>query len=178
MATQDDLIAALHSLAATERLTPEHVRPLLADALADSTDWLHPAALRRDPAADWALHPLLRTPRCSLIVAVFRPGAVVPVHDHGAWAVIGIYRGRERETRYRRAAPPSPLQVVDTLVNEPGAVVVVPEHLPHTVVALDGRDAISLHAYGTDIVTQQRSEYDVDTGRARPYQPGFAAART
>jgi len=89
-----------------------------------------------------------------------------------------VYRGRERETRYRVGDPPGPLRAVDTMVNEPGDVVEVPRHLPHTVVALDGEDAVSLHVYGTDIVTQQRNEYDVDTGAARPYQPGFATPAT
>jgi predicted metal-dependent enzyme (double-stranded beta helix superfamily) len=110
---------------------------------------------------------------CSLLVAVFRSGAAVPVHDHGSWAAIGIYRGREREARYRIGDAEAPLDVVATLVNAEGDVTVVPDGVAHTVEAIGGNDAVSLHVYGTDIITQERSTYDVTTGAARPYRPGF-----
>ena len=40
--------------------------------------------------------------RCSILVVVLRPGTPLPVHNHGSWAVIGVYKGREHETWFRR----------------------------------------------------------------------------
>jgi hypothetical protein len=116
------------------------------------------------------------------IVAVFRPGVPAPVHDHGSWAVIGIYRGRERETWFRRANHEqgpgrARLEVVRSFVNETGAVSTAPDGMIHTVQALDGRDAVSIHVYGTDIVTQQRSTFDLDTGTEEIFRPDFAEPR-
>jgi len=112
--------------------------------------------------------------RASILVAVFGPGVVTPAHDHGAWAVVGTYRGREREIRYRRSG--TGLEVDCTLVNPPGAVSVIPLDAIHSVEALDGRDAVSIHIYGTDIVTQRRSTYDTTTGEARSFTPDFTTA--
>ena len=60
------------------------------------------------------------------------------------------------------------------LINPPGAVTVVPAAAGHTVQALDGQDAVSIHIYGTDIVTQARHRYDPGTGAATPFAPPFA----
>jgi 3-mercaptopropionate dioxygenase len=110
-------------------------------------------------------------------VAVFRPGVQAPVHDHRSWAVIGIYRGRERETWFRRPDGPGPLEVVADFTNETGTAHVVPDATIHTVAALDDREAVSIHVYGTDIVTQERSTYDRASGAVVPYRPEFHARR-
>jgi 3-mercaptopropionate dioxygenase len=153
----------------TPLTAPDPVRDVLHGALADG-DWLDERYLRRETDREWALHPLHRSGRCSIVVAVFRPGAAAPIHDHGTWAVIGIYRGRERETWFRHTD--SGLAEVRSFVNPTGAVSVVPTGMIHTVQALDDQDAVSLHVYGTDIVTQERSMFDLD-GRAQPYRPTF-----
>ncbi len=38
----------------------------------------------------------------TLFSLVIPPGAETPVHDHLAWGLIGVYRGRQHETVYRR----------------------------------------------------------------------------
>jgi len=130
------------------------------------------------------LYPLYRAPdrRTSMLVAVFGPGITAPVHDHGSWAVIGIYRGRERETWFRRAndgaAGAVHLEPAHSFVNATGSVHEVPDGTIHTVEALDGADAVSIHVYGTDIVTQERSTFDLVTGREEIYRPEFTATDT
>ena len=56
-----------------------------------------------------------------------------------------------------------------------GTVTVVPEGAIHTVEALDGVDAVSIHVYGTDIVTQERHAFDLETGAVSIFSPDFAA---
>ncbi|MET8151962.1 cysteine dioxygenase family protein [Actinoplanes sp. NPDC049668] len=153
---------------------PDEVPEVLAAALAGPGDWLDEQYLRRPADRDWMLYPLYRAAdgRRSLVIAVFRPGAEAPIHDHGSWAAIGIYRGRERETWYRMNAEER-LERVRSFVNGTGAVSVIPDGVIHTVRALDDTDAISIHVYGTDIVTQERNMFDPHTHRASRYLPPF-----
>jgi predicted metal-dependent enzyme (double-stranded beta helix superfamily) len=171
-----ELIERLKVAAEAADFGAEDARRLLSEALADETDWLDPRFQQRG-GEDWMLHPLHRAPDGSLSVlaAVFREGVLCPAHDHGTWAVIGIYRGRERETRYRPSGRTGQLVVDRVLVSPRGTVTVVPDGSIHTVEALDGHDAVSIHVYGTDIVTQHRQTYDLATGAATPFAPAFAA---
>jgi len=171
-----DLVERIQDAAAGEDFGPEAVQAVLNAALAEGADWLDPRYVDRG-GEDWRLHPLYRAPDRSLSVlaAVFRPGVVCPAHDHGSWAVIGIYRGRERETRYRLDGEPARPLVDRVLINPAGTVTVVPEGTIHTVEALDGLDAVSIHVYGTDIVTQRRRAVDLDTGAVSVFQPDFAS---
>jgi predicted metal-dependent enzyme (double-stranded beta helix superfamily) len=122
--------------------------------------------------------------RCSTLIVVLRPGTPLPVHDHGSWAVIGVCKGREHETRFRRVDAggvpgQARLEVERTFVNERGTVGAVPDGGIRTVQAHGGAQAVSIHVYGSDIVTRQRSEFDLLTGTERVFRPPFeeAAAR-
>jgi predicted metal-dependent enzyme (double-stranded beta helix superfamily) len=188
MATSDGTTTAAGMAALTEQITrasrgpdfgPAQVQALLTTALSAGADWLEDAYAQRPDDRDWVLRPTYRAAdgRCSVLVAVFRPGVQAPVHDHRSWAVIGICRGREHETWFRRPEDvEGPLQVVAAFTNETGTAHVVPDGVIHTVEALDDRDAVSIHVYGTDIVTQERSTYDRQTGAVVPYRPDFSSA--
>lgn len=173
------LVVRLGEIAEQDGFGPERVAATLpatlVAALGEDPEPLEPRLRHRDPALDWVLTPLHRDPGrgWSVLVAVFAPGVRAPVHDHGAWAVIGIVAGRERETRFRRGD--RGLEVDQVLINPAGAVTIVPDGAVHTVEALDGRDAVSVHVYGTDIVTQPRHTYHPDTGAASPFRPPFTA---
>jgi 3-mercaptopropionate dioxygenase len=134
-----------------------------------------PAPARHD-GQDGRLHPLFRAPDRSLsgIAAVLRTGVVCPAHDQGSWAVVGVYRGRERETRYRLTRDP-PRLVLDRVLISPAA----PSRSSRTARStplrpLDGRDAASIHVYGTDIVSQHRRTYDPASGAASTFESAFA----
>ncbi|HEY5854537.1 MAG TPA: cysteine dioxygenase [Aldersonia sp.] len=172
----DELTRRIGAAAEAPDFGPERVRVILTDALATQDDWLTGALQHRDPDVDWVLYPVYRAPdrRASLLVAVFSSGAVSPAHDHGTWAVVGIYRGREREIRYRRRG--ECLEVERTLVNPRGAISIVPSDAIHSVEALDGCDAVSIHVYGTDIVTQRRSSFDPATGEETIFTPDFTTS--
>jgi predicted metal-dependent enzyme (double-stranded beta helix superfamily) len=159
---------------------PQQVRNILRDALATPGDWIDPA-YQQLGEGDYALYPVYRAEdgRCSILVVALRPGTPLPVHNHGSWAVIGVYKGRERETWFRRVDDGSvpgraQLEVDQTFVNQHGTASVVPDGQIHTVEAMDGQQAVSIHIYGTDIVTQQRSEFDPQAGTERLFRPPFA----
>lgn len=177
--TLEHLATQLATTAAAGVPDPERVRALLQDALLER-DWLEARFGVIPEGEQYALFPAYRDParRCSMLVVSLRPGMPLPVHDHGSWAVIGIYQGRERETRYARlddlseAGRASLVRAAES-ISEPGNVSIVPDGEIHTVEALDGQPAISLHVYGTDIVTQQRSTFDLEHGTEEIFRPTF-----
>ena len=172
----DEFTSRIGAAAEAPDFGPERVRLILGDALTTQDDWLPAGLQHRDPDVDWVLYPVYRPPdrRASMLVAVFSSGAVSPAHDHGTWAVVGIYRGREREIRYRRTG--EGIEIERTLVNPRGTISIVPPDAIHSVEALDGCDAVSIHVYGTDIVTQRRSSFDPVTGEETIFTPDFTAA--
>jgi 3-mercaptopropionate dioxygenase len=167
----DELVAALHGAAALEGFGPGRVTAILQEALTAGTDWLDARYRHIPDGEDSALYPLHRDPagRFSVVAAVFRPGFPATVHDHGAWAVIAVLRGRERETWFRRAGD-GPLTEDRRFDSPAGSVRVVPAGAIHTVEAID-EDAVSVHVYGTDILTRPRSAFDPATGGQWPYDP-------
>jgi predicted metal-dependent enzyme (double-stranded beta helix superfamily) len=44
----------------------------------------------------------------SLTVGYLPKGSSVPVHDHGVWEALGVYRGRLRHALYERTGPETP----------------------------------------------------------------------
>jgi hypothetical protein len=82
-------------------------------------------------------------------------GQSTPIHDHVAWCVVGVYRGVERDDRYRliEVDGESCLQPSGSVDAHPGHVeaLVPPVDDIHAVTAAGDELAISLHVYGADI---------------------------
>src|SRR5690242_15992027 len=173
-----ELIDRLRALAASEQFGPEQVQGVLTEALQSENDWLDQSYQERDEDPVGKLYPLFRADdgRWSMLAAVFAPGVQTPVHNHGAWAVVGTYRGRERDPWFRRLDDGSvnghaKLEPDTTRTNPAGTVTVVPDGTIHAVEAIDGQEAVSIHIYGTDIVTQPRSTFDIGAGTETPFYP-------
>jgi 3-mercaptopropionate dioxygenase len=168
----DDIIDQLRTAADRPDFGPDDAVATLASALASGTDWLDARYRRMPDGEDSALYPLHRDPggRFSVIAAVFRPGFPATVHDHGTWAVIGVLSGVERETWFERDGD-GPLFERRRFESAGGSVRLVPDGAIHTVEALGDADAVSVHVYGADILSQERSAFDPATGDERPYEP-------
>src|SRR5215218_1551524 len=97
------LRSAIHDDAArVEALRPAFAALLAADG------WLPDACAQPDASSrmgggigQYALYRAENGSLC-LFSLVVPPGASTPVHDHLAWGIVGIYRGRQDETVYRR----------------------------------------------------------------------------
>jgi predicted metal-dependent enzyme (double-stranded beta helix superfamily) len=93
--------------------------------------------------------------RLSIVALVWLPGQRTPIHDHVSWCVVGVYQGRERETRYRAVEVGGEpcLEEVGSVDAPPGHVeVIVPsEEDIHRVTAVGDGPTISIHVYGADI---------------------------
>ena len=83
------------------------------------------------------------------------PGQRTPIHDHVSWCVVGVYEGRERETRYRTVEVDGErcLEPTGSVDARPGHVeVIVPSVQDiHCVEAAGPGPTISIHVYGADI---------------------------
>src|SRR5262245_4675844 len=103
-------------IAETERLTAgiadhaarvEALKPAFGALLA-ADGWLPDTCSRADEKSgmggsigQYALYRAENGSLC-LFSLVVPAGAATPVHDHLAWGLVGVYRGRQDETVYRR----------------------------------------------------------------------------
>jgi 3-mercaptopropionate dioxygenase len=149
-------IADVDGLADDPHAIGERLSGLLAD-----DGWLEPEHREGDPDA-YRQHLLHVSPdrRVSIVALVWRPGQSTPIHDHVSWCVVGVYEGRERETRYR---------AVDGHLEEAGSIEALPGHVEvivpsseadiHAVTAAGKEPTISIHVYGADIEARGTSIY-------------------
>jgi 3-mercaptopropionate dioxygenase len=135
---------------------PHAIAERLRDLLGQD-DWL--AHADRRPGTDRYRQHILHVSadrRLSVVALVWRPGQYTPIHDHVAWCIVGVYRGVEREERYRlvESGGRSFLQPTGSILARPGHVeTLVPpfEEDIHAVSAAGEQTAISIHVYGADI---------------------------
>jgi 3-mercaptopropionate dioxygenase len=127
-------------------------------------EWLSSSDQR--PGSDsYRQHLLYVSPtrRLSVVALVWRPGQRTPIHDHIAWCIVGVYRGIEREIRYRLVERDgehclSPTSSVEAYPGHVEALVAPAEDI-HCVTAGGDEKAISIHVYGADIERRGTSIY-------------------
>jgi predicted metal-dependent enzyme (double-stranded beta helix superfamily) len=125
-------------------------------ALLAEPDWLGPE--HRVPDLHRYRQHLLHVSPCrqlSVVALVWLPGQSTPIHDHVSWCIVGVYEGRERETRYRAVEDGGEryLEPSGSIDAHPGHVeVIIPtvEDI-HAVTAVGEGPTISIHVYGADI---------------------------
>jgi len=116
----------------------------------------------------------------SLVVPV---GASTPVHDHLAWGLVGIYRGRQDETVYRRlddGGDPSraDLEVAKRQELGPGEfyALLPPTDDIHYVRTISDAPSISIHLLANDTACVWRHKFDPASGAVTPFRSGYANA--
>ncbi len=90
----------------------------------------------------------------SVVSLVWMPGQRTPIHDHVSWCVVGVHRGEEHETIYRRLGDgdAAHLVVAGHNISAVGTVAaLVPPGDIHRVANGGHELAVSLHIYGADI---------------------------
>ena len=133
------------------------------------------SAISRPEELDVALGPITAAGETTLFSSadltvarlVWAPGMVMYPHDHRMWAVIGVYRGAERNLLHRRLG--AGLATAGVLDVGAGEIALLESDVIHSVVnPLDGLSA-ALHVFGGDFIHQPRSEWDWETLTERPY---------
>jgi predicted metal-dependent enzyme (double-stranded beta helix superfamily) len=118
-----------------------------------------------------------------LFSLVVPPGSSTPVHDHLAWGLVGLYRGRQDETIYRRLDDGSDpgratLEVARQQTIEPGEfyALIPPEGDIHFVKTVSETPSISIHLLANDTACVWRHRFDPAAGLVTPFRSGYSNA--
>jgi len=116
----------------------------------------------------------------SLVVPV---GAATPVHDHLAWGLVGVYRGRQDETVYRRLddgrdASHAELQIAKQQTLNAGEfyTLLPPADDIHYVKTVSETPSISIHLLANDTACVWRHRFNPVSGDVTPFRSGYANA--
>jgi predicted metal-dependent enzyme (double-stranded beta helix superfamily) len=118
-----------------------------------------------------------------LFSLVVPAGEATPVHDHLAWGLVGIYRGAQDETVYRRTDDghdPSraSLEIAKRQTLQPGEfyALLPPADDIHYVKTISETPSISIHLLANDTACIWRHRFEPDSGIVTPFRSGYANA--
>jgi 3-mercaptopropionate dioxygenase len=177
------IAATAEPRAAVEQLRPRFGRLLAADG------WLPDEYARADEASgmgggigQYALYRAEDGSLC-LFSLVVPPGSRTPVHDHLAWGLVGLYRGTQDETVYRRT---------DDGVEEGRAVLAIerrqvigrgdfytllpPDGDIHHVETVSETPSVSIHLLANDTACVWRHRFDPAAGTVSAFRSGYSNA--
>ena len=119
----------------------------------------------------------------TLFSLVIPSGAETPVHDHLAWGLVGVYRGRQHETVYRRLddgrdEAQAKLQVSRAQAVDAGQfyTLLPPVDDIHYVRTLSAEPSVSIHLLANDTACVWRHRFDPAAGSVTPFRSGYANA--
>jgi predicted metal-dependent enzyme (double-stranded beta helix superfamily) len=113
---------------------------------------------------DLAFH---RSETLTLLAAVLPPGFSAAPHNHNLWSVVGVCRGRE-DNRFFEREGQGLTEVAQASVVGPGVLPNDPEVIHAIHNPLD-TPLLALHAYGGDLLSTPRSNWDPETHEEIPY---------
>jgi 3-mercaptopropionate dioxygenase len=166
-----------------ESLKPAFGRLLAADGwLPDAYTYGDAASRMGDGIGQYALYRAEDGSLC-LFALVVPPGAATPVHDHLAWGLVGIYRGAQHETVYRRLddgrdEARANLEISKEQMLEPGEFypLIPPVDDIHYVRTTSADPSISIHLLANDTACVWRHRFDPAAGTVTAFRSGYANA--
>jgi predicted metal-dependent enzyme (double-stranded beta helix superfamily) len=164
-----------------EALRPAFSRLLAADG------WLPDDFARPDDSSGMGggigQYALYRADDGSLCLfsLVVPAGASTPVHDHLAWGLVGVFRGAQEDTTYRRLDDGSDpararLQVARQQVVGRGDfyTLLPPEGDIHYVKTVSETPSVSIHLLANDTACVWRHKFDPDAGTVTAFRSGYS----
>jgi predicted metal-dependent enzyme (double-stranded beta helix superfamily) len=119
----------------------------------------------------------------TLFSLVIPAGTETPVHDHLAWGLIGVYRGRQHETVYRRLddgrdETKAALEVSRTHTMDTGEFysLLPPLDDIHYVKTVSDVPSVSIHLLANDTACIWRHRFEPSTGVVTPFRSGYSNA--
>ena len=119
----------------------------------------------------------------TLFSLVIPAGAETPVHDHLAWGLIGVYRGRQHETVYRRLDDGidehrAELEVSRSQVMDTGEfyALLPPRDDIHYVKTVSDVPSVSLHLLANDTACVWRHRFEPASGVVKAFRSGYSNA--
>jgi predicted metal-dependent enzyme (double-stranded beta helix superfamily) len=118
-----------------------------------------------------------------LFSLVIPSGAETPVHDHLAWGLIGVYRGRQDETVYRRlddgrVDDRASLEMARRQTVDAGEfyALIPPLDDIHMVKTVSDEPSISIHLLANDTACVWRHRFDPASGHVAAFRSGYSNA--
>jgi predicted metal-dependent enzyme (double-stranded beta helix superfamily) len=95
-----------------------------------------------------------RSPTITLLKVCFPSGRRTPPHDHGAWSIILLLSGKEKNTLYRHDN--GNLCKASEITLTRGAILPMLAETAHVAECIGNEPAVGLHVYGGDILDLPR----------------------
>jgi predicted metal-dependent enzyme (double-stranded beta helix superfamily) len=156
----------------------EMIRPRFASLLADP-DWLPDEYAAPVPDSgmgggigQWLLYRA-DDGSLSLFSLVVPSGSETPIHDHLAWGLVGLYRGRQDEDIYAQRNGELALVESRGLVAGDFYALIPPHDDIHRVRTTSAETSVSIHLLTNDTGCVWRHRYDADTGEVKPFRSGW-----
>jgi predicted metal-dependent enzyme (double-stranded beta helix superfamily) len=186
-----DVRAALRAVPPTGSTGPSPpeavavLRPILGELLGED-DWL-PADYAQPAVGggmgggigQWLLYRS-KDADLSLFTLVVPAWRSTPVHDHLAWGLVGLYRGEQAETVFRRLDDRqreglADLEVVERRLLRHGGIydLLPPEGDIHSVVTTTEEPSVSVHLLANDAGCIWRHAFDPPTRTVRAFRSGY-----
>lgn len=119
-----------------------------------------------------------------LFSLVIPAGAETPIHDHLAWGLIGVYRGLQSETVYRRLddgqnETKATLEVARKQTVKRGEfyTLLPPLDDVHYVKTVSRGPSVSIHLLANDTACVTRHRFDAQSGIVTPFRSGYSNAK-
>ncbi len=119
-----------------------------------------------------------------LFSLVIPPGSQTPIHDHLAWGLIGVYRGVQDETVYRRTddgrdESKATLEIArqQTVKHGEFYTLLPPLDDIHYVKTVSDTPSISIHLLANDTACVTRHRFDAASGIVTPFRSGYSNAK-
>ncbi len=119
-----------------------------------------------------------------LFSLVIPAGAETPIHDHLAWGLIGVYRGVQDETVYRRTDDgrderKAALEIArqQRVTHGQFYTLIPPLDDIHYVKTASDTPSISIHLLANDTACVTRHRFDAKTGQVTPFRSGYSNAK-
>ena len=119
-----------------------------------------------------------------LFTLVVPAGSATPVHDHLAWGLVGLYRGQQDETVYRRVDDGADegratLEIAAQQQLEAGGLypLLPPAGDIHRVTTISDVPSVSIHLLANDTACVWRHRYDPQAGTVAPFRSGYSNGR-
>jgi predicted metal-dependent enzyme (double-stranded beta helix superfamily) len=173
---------------ADDRVRVEQLRPAFAALLA-ADDWLPDACSQPDLKSgmgggigQYALYRAEDGSLC-LFSLVIPPKSRTPVHDHLAWGLVGIYRGQQDETIYRRLDSGDEVGKATLAVQQQQRLsagefytLLPPQDDIHYVETVSDIPSISIHLLANDTACVWRHRFEPEQGRVTAFRSGYSNA--
>ncbi len=112
------------------------------------------------------LSVLHRSPTLTIFNATWTPNMTLMPHDHGMWALIGLYTGREDNILWRHT--PDRIEAHDVRTLFAGDVATLATDAIHSVTNPLSRFAGGIHIYGGDFFATPRHQWHPETLETQP----------